>query len=294
MRAGRARLGDSPPSAAPRLWATPGHYASPIPDVRALEARTDELWGPSASELPGIDLNVATQLSILENLGPLVHDVPYASSSERGSRELRYHADNSMFGPPSACTLHLLLRYWRPQRVVEVGSGFSSAVMLDTSEYFLEAPIELTFIEPHPERLRSLLRPADSQNVRVIEQPLEDVPRSLFGALQSGDLLFIDSSHVLKTGSDVNVALFEILPSLAPGVFVHFHDILYPFEYPRNWVLEGRAWNEAYALRAFLQYNDTFEIVFWTSYLHQHQRRALDAIPLISANGSSLWLRKKR
>ena len=110
----------------------------------------------------------------------------------------------------------------------------------------------------------------------------------------ANDLLFIDSTHVAKTGSDVNTIFFDILPSLAAGVCVHFHDIYYPFEYPKEWVRQGRAWNEAYMLRAFLQYNPTFRICFFNSYIAAFHRHLLkeSMYPYALQPGSSLWLRK--
>ncbi|MEJ7607379.1 MAG: hypothetical protein WKF37_14215 [Bryobacteraceae bacterium] len=106
----------------------------------------------------------------------------------------------------------------------------------------------------------------------------------------------MDSTHVAKTGSDVNTLIFDILPGLNEGVYVHFHDIYYAFEYPREWILQGRAWNEAYMLRAFLQYNDTFQICCWNSYLGAfHSEEFREVMPLFARQpGSGLWLRKRR
>jgi predicted transcriptional regulator len=108
------------------------------------------------------------------------------------------------------------------------------------------------------------------------------------------DVLVVDSTHVLKTGSDVNTILFEILPALASGVYIHFHDVFYPFEYPREWAYQERAWNEVYALRAFLQYNDAFEIVYFNHFFALfHAERLRVAMPLCATTpGSGLWLRK--
>jgi predicted O-methyltransferase YrrM len=182
----------------------------------------------------------------------------------------------------------------RPKRIVEIGSGFSSACMLDTiDEVGLET--ELTFIEPDAERLRSLLRPEDSGRARIIEAPVQDVPLDEFRVLGSGDLLFIDSSHVLKTGSDVHRELFEILPALTPGVLVHFHDIDYPFEYPDLFLFERRySWNEAYAVRAFLMYNANYRVEFMVA---MFRRMAADLVratfPAFDEQpGASLWVRK--
>jgi hypothetical protein len=268
-----------------------GHFYSPIPDFDDVRRRSGRLFGPSPRTLPAIDLREEAQLALLEPFARYHREQPF--TDERGPR--RYGFANEAFGPGDALTLHFLLRHLRPRRVVEVGSGWSSGVMLDTDELFLGGGTELTFIEPYPQTLRQVARPADLGRARLVERPVQDVPLDVFLALQAGDVLFIDSTHVSKIGSDVNFLLFEVLPALRPGVLVHVHDIAYPFEYPQEWVLgEGRAWNEAYLLRAFLQFNPTFEIVFWGSFLAQfHRERLLQQLPIWSRNaGASLWLRR--
>ena len=165
--------------------------------------------------------------------------------------------------------------------------------MLDTSERYLDWSPRITMIEPYPEQVQELVHPGDLDRVALLSDPVQQVPLSVFAALEAGDVLFIDSTHVSRVGSDVNYEIFEILPALQPGVFVHFHDIFYPFEYPLSWVEEGRGWNEAYVLRAFLEFNDDFEIVLFNDFLAV---RAADKIaremPLWT-RGGSLWLRKR-
>ncbi len=186
------------------------------------------------------------------------------------------------------------MRHLRPRRIIEVGSGYSSCVILDTNELYFEGKIECTFIDPYPRLLRSLLKRGDADRCPVIARNLQDVDLAAFAPLEAGDILFIDSSHVAKVNSDVNYVFAHILPSLARGVVVHFHDIFYPFEYPKVWVYRGIAWNEAYVLRAFLQYNSAFEILLFNSFLWQfHEHRVVWAMPLCANNpGASLWLRK--
>jgi hypothetical protein len=195
----------------------------------------------------------------------------------------------------AAIFLHCMVRYSQPQQIIEVGSGFSSCVMLDTNELFFANRIQLTHIEPYPNLLYSLLRPGDRERVEILPQKLQEIPLERFQSLQAGDILFIDSTHVSKTGSDVNYLFFAILPSLAPGVYVHIHDIFYPFEYPAEWVYNGRAWNEAYLLRGFLQYNEVFSIQFFNTYLEQvYKSRFREKMPLcLKDPGGSLWLHKE-
>jgi hypothetical protein len=167
--------------------------------------------------------------------------------------------------------------------------------MLDTNEEFCQGRIQFTFIEPHAERLNQLLTRMDRSSVTLHEVKVQKVPVEVFDQLEARDVLFVDSSHVAKIGSDVNHILFQIVPRLKPGVLVHFHDVFYPFEYPMAWIREGRAWNEAYVLRAFLQYNSQFEIVMFNNFaVHQWRDYIAEKAPIMTRNsGSSLWLRKR-
>src|SRR5207249_3499894 len=157
----------------------------------------------------------------------------------------------------------------KPRRIIEVGSGYSSCAMLDTSELFFGGGIECCFIEPHPELLLSLVKPEDRerQTFRLLAKKLQEVDLAEFAALGEGDILFVDSSHVAKVGSDVNHLFSNVLPMLNRGVHIHFHDIFHPFEYPKEWVYRGISWNEAYVLKAFLQYNGAFRITFFNTFL---------------------------
>jgi hypothetical protein len=128
--------------------------------------------------------------------------------------------------------------------------------------------------------------------VTLLSQPVQQVDRAVFDRLEAGDVLFIDSSHVTKIGSDVNLLLLEVVPRLRPGVNVHLHDIVWPFEYARKWVYQGRAWNEAYLLRALLTGNPRLRITFWSSQLAAcHRERVGAALPLwLRDSGTSMWL----
>lgn len=155
--------------------------------------------------------------------------------------------------------------------------------------------MDVTFIEPYPALLKSLLKDSDLKKVTLHERRLQDIPLDVFSTLDKNDILFIDSTHVSKIDSDVNYILHEILPSLKSGVYIHFHDIFYPFEYPQDWIEAKRAWNEQYILRAFLEFNASFEIAFFNTFLEAvHREKILGMFPLAAKNeGGSLWLRKK-
>lgn len=271
-----------------KTWMSPGHFYSPIPSIDEVRAREDEIFGPPPPSLPGINLRADQQVALVRELAQFYAELPFPRTQ---SAESRYWFENWAYSYADAIFLYSMLRHLQPRRVIEVGSGFSSAAMLDTADRWLPEA-SFTFIDPDTSTLDALLRPNDRDRVTVIRAKLQDVPLTTFDTLEANDILFIDSTHVSKTGSDVNRILFEILPRLAPGVHIHFHDVFYPFEYPKEWVYEGRAWNEDYILRAFLEFNDAFDVVLFGTWLARFHRDLLaELMPLTLENpGGSLWL----
>ncbi|MFN3243705.1 MAG: 4a-hydroxytetrahydrobiopterin dehydratase [Planctomycetota bacterium] len=272
-------------------WVPPGHFYSPIVNRDEVRADAGRLFSDELRVLHGVDLRIDEQLALVRELLPFYGEEDFADGPVAGRR---YHTDNDYFGFVDAWTLYAVLRHLRPRRVIEVGSGWSSAVLLDTDERFLGARTECTFIEPYPERLLSLMTDADRQRTRLLRSRLQDVDLAEFARLEAGDVLFVDSSHVAKTGSDVVHALFEVLPTLQAGVWVHFHDVHGNFEYSREWVEQGRSWNESYFLRAFLMHNREWQVM-----LHSPSLELCAAHELVSAmprmaggGGGSLWLRR--
>jgi hypothetical protein len=281
-----------------RLWVLPGHFYSPIPDLEELRRGKEEVFAVTTNDLPGIDLNEQKQLVWLDILKGYYGDLPFSRERLEG---LRYWFDNPAFSYFDAIVLYGVVRHIKPGRIIEVGSGYSSCLFLDTNELYFENKIACTFIEPYPQLLESLIKEEDQKTIEIIPRKLQEVDLEIFRRLEPGDILFVDSSHVAKTNSDVNRIFFEILPLLNQGVYVHFHDICYPFEYPSEWVFQGRAWNEAYVLRAFLEFNSAFKIEIFNSFLQHFYRPKLEQeMPLcvqyadgnITAGGSSIWLRK--
>lgn len=272
-------------------YAPPGHYYSCIPDMKEVMARADVLFRRDLKECPGVDLRESEQLELLEVMAGYYEEMPF---SDQRTADARYFSANGFFGVGDAIVLYSLFRHFRPKRVIEIGSGFSSAAMLDTSERFLGGSVHFTFIEPYADRLLELLRPADRGTQTIVSRLVQDVPLDVFQALESRDVLFIDSSHVMKIGSDVQHILFNILPTIKPGVLVHFHDIHWPFEYRRETVLKGKTWNEAYAVRAFLQFNHSFEIVYHGPFMAEFHGDLVRAkLPLAARDtGVSLWIRR--
>ncbi|WP_200334966.1 class I SAM-dependent methyltransferase [Thiocystis violacea] len=267
-----------PPLKRAALAVPPGHFYSPYPDISSVRSRWSRIFGASCQDLPGLREDVRNQLTLVALLEPLIRDFPYAPAPDgqtvlgmHDGRSLRYECSvrNTTFHL-DAVLLQAMLRHFKPRRVIEVGSGYSSALMLDVREREGWAEQVLTFIEPYAQDyFYPLLHPDDSESTRILEQPLWEVDHSLFETLEAGDLLFIDSSHVAKVGSDVYHYLFEILPRLRPGVLVHIHDIAANYEMAPSWFENGWYWNEGAFLRAFLMFNDAFEILLHANLLHQ-------------------------
>ena len=267
----------------------PGHFYSPYADLADIQARRDVVFDRTVDPL-GVDLREQRQHELLAELAAYYPDIAYG---ENQAEHLRYSFDNGMLGYADGTLLYLLLRHVKPRRLIEVGSGWSSALILDTVEAF-DLDTELTFIEPHTERLDTLLTSKDRDRATIIAQPVQAVDLTIFDTLQDGDILFIDSTHVSKVGSDVNLLFFEVLPRLASGVHIHVHDIFFPFEYPEKWIAQGRAWSESYVLRAFLQFNQSFEVTLFANMMQLRHRDWLDAnLPLTLKNpAGSFWMRR--
>ncbi|MBI4525718.1 MAG: class I SAM-dependent methyltransferase [Deltaproteobacteria bacterium] len=282
---------DSPGLTPYNQFVPPGHYYSPIPDLDEVRGREEAIFGHIPRQIPGIDLNEQEQLSLLGEFKNYYSELPFKPEKSNG---LRYFFENPSYSYSDAVFLYSMIRHAKPKKIIEIGSGYSSCVMLDTNERFFDGSIKITCIEPFPELLLSLIRPGDLKSLTLISKRLQDVQLSEFESLSQGDILFIDSTHVSKVNSDVNRIFFEILPRLKRGVYVHFHDIFYPFEYPKEWIYEGRAWTELYVLRSFLQFNASFKIVFFNTFLeHFHQPTFEQEMPLCMRNrGGSIWIRR--
>lgn len=269
-----------------------GHFHSPLPDLEEILSRADPALDMTVRALGAIELRQEAQLEMLDKLSAHYRELPFPDTSVEGKR---FYYLNDYFSYGDAIVLYAMIRHFKPKRIVEIGCGFSSAVMLDTNDAFMERSIDFTFIEPGPERLYALAKPGDDLRSHTIEKPVQEVDLSVFEELEDNDFLSVDSSHVVKTGSDVAHIVHEILPRLRPGVVLQFHDVFWPFEYPKEWIAAGRAWNEAYLLRAFLQFNRAFQIICFNSFIALFHRDELEnKMPLCLKNpGASLWLRKE-
>jgi len=274
-----------------RTWVPPGHFYSPIADLEDIKRREDEIFLKNVSQIKGVELNTDGQLDLLDQFELLYRDLIF---TEEKVDHNRYFLNNQSFGYTDGIVYYCMLRHLNPEKVIEIGSGYSSALMFDVNEKCLSGKIQSHLIEPYPELLKSLISADDQKRTIIIPKKLQEVDLELFQQLSDGDILFVDSTHVSKIDSDVNRIFFEILPSLKSGVYIHIHDIGWPFEYPKKWVFEGWAWNEAYLLRAFLQNNKSYKIVFFNDYLgNVFPDRLYSKMPLCKVcPGLSIWLQK--
>lgn len=278
-----------------KFFVPSGHFYSPCCDPEELRSMEDYIWPTSKIvDSPGIDYNIRTQLELLNEFARFSSQIQFALN-EGSSDNVQYFYANDQFPCLDAEALFCFLRFLRPARIIEIGSGYSSLIMAEVNRKFFSETIQISCVEPFPRQFLLDGIPGISE---LVKEKVQLVPLSFFDRLRRHDILFIDSSHVSKTGSDVNYELFEILPRLAPGVYVHIHDIFLPDDYPKKWAIDDlRNWNEEYLVRAFLQFNSHFEIA-WSSYLlsTRYQEETQRVFPrfLSLGAGGSLWIRRTK
>lgn len=249
---------------------------SPLPRADALGA---DLWSRRAS-LVGLELDVCADLRFLEeDLAPYMSELsPPGEPAFPGDFELW----NGYYQSVDVEVLYAMIRHLKPRRVLEIGSGSSTLVTASACSRNAAdgRPAEFVAIDPEPRR--SL--PSVPGLSRVERVRAEDVPLDRYLELESNDVLFVDGSHVVKTGSDVNFVILEVLPRLRPGVAVHFHDIFLPYEYPPAWYDRGTYLTEQYLLHAFLIGNRDYRVVFAAHALvRDHRERVSELIPSLRA-----------
>lgn len=266
---------------------TPVHFYQPIPDTRSLP---DSLW-TTPSELAGIDMNESSQLDLVQK-----HFARFRNEYDQVPPALtdgsdQFYADKGPFRGIDAIVAHCMVRHFQPKLIIEIGAGASSLVLAKAS--LRNNRTGLICIEPFPQEFLKRGFPGLQS---LIEKRVQDIDLAFFSQLHSGDILFIDSSHTVKIGGDVNYLFLEVLPRLNPGVIVHVHDIFLPFDYRRDWVMdEFRFWAEQYLLQAFLTFNSQFEVLMANRYLSYNYRPILkNAFPSLPAlGGGSFWMRRK-
>ncbi len=275
------------------IHVVPNHFYEPVPDTRNI---AESFW-ESPSSLVGIDVKEAAQLALLEEFrskykAEFEQFGDSASTSTNG-----FSLANPSFGSVDAEILYSMVRHFRPNTVIEIGSGNSTrissvAILKNAQETGSQA--QLIAIEPYP---NAMIEKGFPGLTRLIKAPVQSVPLAEFEVLGENDVLFVDSSHVLKEASDVQFEFLEVVPRLKKGVIVHFHDIFLPFPYPRSWVVdELRFWNEQYVLQALLTFSSSFEVLWAGNYMnHKHPDALRRAFPSYRPNETapgSFWIRK--
>jgi len=254
------------------ITVSPNHYYWPVPDYRELEARK---W-PAEEQPVALDLAFERQLEFLQTVVPQYQAEWAALSSPFYS--VSYNRNNGFFETIDAEIAYCMVRHYKPRRIVEVGGGYSSRVMaaaLDLNLKLDGVRGELVTIDPYPDRFP---QKALSDRVHLITQTVQDVDLDVFLTLESGDFLFLDSSHVVGIGSDVVREYLEIVPRVAAGVIIHAHDIFIPADYPKAAVLHNLAfWSEQYLLQALLMFNPHFEVLWGSSMMQSQATAELDS-----------------
>jgi hypothetical protein len=272
---------------------SPVHFYFPIPDTRDMDRR--RVWDHRTS-LAGIHWNREGQLAFLTAIGRFSGECSWPRLEESSPGE--YGWDAPTFGYSSAMFAHSIVRHIKPRRVIEVGCGWSTRVLSAAMRRNRENDgVEGTLlgIDPYPPEGLAL-EPGEGQLER---RPVQEIAVDRFEEMKSGDVLFIDSSHVLNTGSDVAYLYLEVLPRIAPGVVIHVHDIQIPYEYPREYAVRQRwFWTEQYLLQSFLQFNEQFEILLAGHWICRDEPEAVQEAfpgydPSVHSPTGSFWMRRR-
>jgi hypothetical protein len=276
------------PEAADRIGyqVYPQVFYSPFP----VPAEVDKARLEKSRPLPGIEFKAAEFLELLRKLTQFSGEIAEFHKNRTGNL-VRW---DRTFHPCDTAALQAMLRHLKPKRYIEVGCGFSTrsstaALSANAKE---GAACEALFIEPFPgPQLKEMKLPGE-----FLERKVQDVPVETFARLEAGDVLFIDTSHVIKVQNDVEYELLRILPSLKPGVIVHVHDIFTPYDYPAEWLVgsgDNRGGNnEQYALECLMSGGGDWEVMLPVHLLWREHRAALDKLMKSDVRPASFWMRK--
>lgn len=274
------------------IHVTPVPYYSPIPNMKVLREKTG-LW-EKAETMVGFDWNERDQIKIMKEIFPLYAQECrlFAQTEKDRTNIFDYYIQNPTFPIGDACILHSLVRYFRPKRIVKVGSGFSTLVIANAATFIDPSP-KVISINPFPDKFEDLFSRGFPGFTHLEKIPVEDLPLEYFDQLQKDDILFIDSSHVIKPMEDVLFLYLKVIPRLNPGVIIHAHDIFLPYHMPKEFVFNHHwFWNEQYLLQAFLIFNKEFEVLFSAQYMKKYSEELQSIFPGYWAGGS-FWLRRK-
>lgn len=274
------------------------HYYSPVPDISDLKQR--RVWS-KRSDLPGVDFRAEQQVNFLLELGEK-YGAECAWSSTPNSAPYEFYTENNSFSFGCAAALHTMLRHYKPSKVFEIGSGFSSLVFSGalTRNAAEGYSCEYTIVDPYPS---CLLKGGNLPALaKIIPERVELTDSNMYEGLGENDFIFIDSGHTVRTGGDVNFLFLDVLPRLAPGVLIHIHDIDLPYEYPEVYFTNPSFrmfWTEAYLLQSFLAFNSQFEVLLGMAYLMIDRKKEFqEAFPAYDPTkhksiSGSFWIRRK-
>jgi hypothetical protein len=277
-----------------QTWETAGfhltrnHFYGAIPDSRLFK---EEFW-QREFPLDGIDMREEKQLALLRDAFSKYRSEYDTFAKEPTAVPHEFYFNNGLFSGTDALVHYCMVRHFQPRIVLEVGGGFSTRIAAAAA--LRNGTTQVRSIEPYPDTVLAAGFPGLTE---LIRSDVQNVPLETFESLGANDILFIDSTHAVKTGGDVTYLYLRVLPRLAPGVIVHVHDIFLPLEYPRDWVVEHKLfWTEQYLLHAFLLFNREFEILMANTYLglrHPDEfRRAFPKAPWWG--GGSFWFRRQQ
>tara|TARA_B110000285_G_scaffold235135_1_gene315069 strand:+ start:11308 stop:12228 length:921 start_codon:yes stop_codon:yes gene_type:complete len=242
---------------------TRNHYYSNIPDLKSLNENNFK----RKIDIIGIDFNEEEQKALLKRFSKSYRQEYDAWPKNETENKYDFHIGQTSFRSVDSQILHCMIRDLKPSVVMEVGSGYTTMItakaLLMNQEETKKGKAKFTSIEPYPNEVLQKGIPGLDE---IIGKGIQELPTSYFDVLKENDVLFLDSTHTVKIGGDVNYEILELLPRLNKGVIVHIHDIFLPYEYPEPWITTGeRIWAEQYLLHAFLINNDTYKIL-WTSH----------------------------
>ena len=289
----QARLGPGRIPNTFKIWDAMGvspvrhHYYQPVFDVSKLPV---SLW-EMPDEMVGVDFNIEGQLALLRSFSFQAELIDVPTIEQKGTLAF-YH--NHSYGPADAEMLYNMVRHFKPKRVIEIGSGYSTRMMKRALDKNKQDGLPSSHVCVEPYEMPWL----ESLGLdEVIRKKVEDVPLEIFDALGENDILFIDSSHVIRTGGDVLFEFLKILPRLKKGVVVHIHDIFLPYEYPREWLVgHRRYWTEQYLLQVFLAFNTKFEVIAAVNWLsREHYDDLANVCPIYAQQKrghGAFWIRR--
>lgn len=241
------------------------HYYQPL--VNPSKSLTRPLH--EQRNLKGIQWNIDEQLDLLKKF-QFVDELLLLPADKKDAKEHQYYLNNPSFLAGDGDYCYNIIRHFKPRKIIEIGCGYSTLISLQAEKkneqtgsiparHICVEPYEMPWLEKLP--------------VEVIRKKVEDIDVSFFSTLEANDILFIDSSHIIRPQGDVLFEILEILPVLQSGVLVHIHDIFTPRDYPQEWIVDKHClWNEQYLLEAFLSFNQQFRILGAVNFLkHNYQ-----------------------